>query len=89
MPASKQFKTLSVRLPAAEVRELKILAASRGISLQEAVHRALEDWASPGRKIRPEPLGALQGSLAGKNIQRLMRREREAELVKDRRWSKA
>lgn len=80
---------LSVRLPADEVRELKSLAASRGISLQEAVHRALENWASPGRKIRSEPLGALQGSLAGKDTLRLLRRERETEVAKDRRWSKS
>ncbi len=42
---------LGVRLPEAEKRRLKALAASQGLSLQEAVHQALEAWMA---KLQPE-----------------------------------
>ena len=88
MPASKHLKKLlSVRLPEAEFRRFKSLAASRGVSVQEAVHQALECWASEAPQKSPGQLDALQGSLADVDIENLMRREKEAELVKDRRWS--
>lgn len=87
MPASLHLKTLSVRIPETELRKFKSLAASRGVSVQEAVHQALERWASEAPPKSPEPLDALQGSLADVDIENLMRREKEAELVKDRRWS--
>jgi hypothetical protein len=85
MPASQQLKTLSVRLPESEIRRFKSLAASRGVSLQEAVHQALENWAFQLEKTPPEPLDVLQGSLADVDIQRLMQQEKEAELAKDQR----
>jgi hypothetical protein len=50
---------LGVRLPEAEKRHLKALAASQGLSLQEAVHQALEAWVA---KLQPEgapPLSSL------------------------------
>jgi hypothetical protein len=87
MLASKQVKVLSVRLPEQELRKFKSLAATRGVSVQEAVHQALETWASEIQKAPPEPLDALQGSLAGVDIDSLLARERKAELVKDQRWS--
>jgi hypothetical protein len=87
MQASKQIKVLSVRLPETEVRRFKSLAASRGVSLQEAVQQALEIWSAETRKMPPEPLEALEGSLADVDIEALMRQDREAELRKDRRWS--
>lgn len=74
-------------MPEAELRRIKSLAASRGISVQEAVHQALERWASESPKKSSEPLDALQGSLADVDIENLIRREKEAEMVKDRRWS--
>jgi len=37
-------KVFSVRLPEAERRRVKSLAASLGLSLQEVVHQALEAW---------------------------------------------
>lgn len=86
MPASLHLKTLSVRIPETELRRFKSLAASRGVSVQEAVHQALERWASEGPQKSPEPLDALQGSLADVDIENLMRREKESELAKDRRW---
>jgi hypothetical protein len=86
MSASKHLKILSVRLPEPEVRRFKSLAASRGVSIQEAVHQALKSWASDIRKAPLEPLDALEGSLADVDIERLIRQERDMELVKGRRW---
>ncbi len=87
MPASRQIGVLSVRLPEPELRRIKSLAASRGVTLQEAVHQALEAWASHLQPAVALPLDALQGSLARLNVEKLMRQERKAELAKDRRWS--
>ncbi len=87
MPASKQIRVLSVRLPEPELRRIKSLAASRGVTLQEAVHQALEVWASHLRPAAAPPLDALQGSLARLDVEKLMRQERKAELAKDRRRS--
>jgi len=39
-------KLLSVRVPEAERRRIKSLAAMQGLTLQEAVHQAMEAWAS-------------------------------------------
>ena len=87
MPASKQLKILSVRLPESEVRRFKSLAASRGVSVQEAVQQALETWASGFiQYTAPEPLAALRGSLADVDVEALMRQERQAELSKDQTW---
>ena len=55
--------------------------------MQEAVHQALEAWTSEIQKTPPGPLDSLEGSLADVDIETLMRRERETELAKDRRWS--
>ncbi|HEY1948338.1 MAG TPA: ribbon-helix-helix protein, CopG family [Bryobacteraceae bacterium] len=84
MPASKQLQILSIRLPESEIRRFKSLAASRGVSLQEAVHEALQSWASEAQNISTEPLDALEGSLADVDVISLMRREKKAELTKDR-----
>ena len=46
MLTSERLKLLTVRLPEAEKRRIKSLAASQGMSLQEVVHQALEAWAS-------------------------------------------
>jgi hypothetical protein len=87
MSASKQIAVLSVRLPESELRRIKTLAASRGVTLQEAVHQALEVWASHRKPATALPLDALQGSLARLDVEKLMRQERKTELAKDRRWS--
>ena len=86
MPASK-LKVLSVRLPEKELRRFKSLAARRGITVQEAVHQALEVWASQFPKTPPESLALLQGSLASVDVEGLMQQDRAAEFAKDRRWS--
>ncbi len=86
MPASKLLKILSVRLPEPEVRRFKSLAASRGVTVQEAVHQALESWASEIQKRAPEPVEALEGSLADVDVQTVMRQDKETERAKDGRW---
>jgi hypothetical protein len=84
MPASKQLKILSVRLPESELRRFKSLAASRGISVQAAVHEAMEAWASQDRATIVEPLALLEGSLAGVDVFQLLRDEKARELKKER-----
>lgn len=83
MTVSKQVAVLSVRLPASKLRRIKSLAASRGVTLQEAVDQALEAWALRLRPAVPLPLDALEGSLAGIDVERIMREERKAELAKE------
>ncbi len=84
MTASKQTAVLSVRLPASKLRRIKSLAASRGVTLQEAVDQALEAWALHLKPALPLSLDALEGSLAGVDVERIMREERKAEVAKDR-----
>ena len=86
MPASKHFRTLAVRLPEPEIRRFKSLAASRGVTLQEAVHQAIENWATDNPKAPLEPLDSLQGSLKGVNVSRLRQREKHAEIARDAHW---
>jgi len=86
MPANRQVAVLSVRLPEPKLRRFKSLAASRGVTLQEAVQQALEAWAAHLPPSIAMPLDALQGSLGGFDVAKLMRQERKAEMVKDKRW---
>jgi len=73
-------------MPELEVRRFKSLAVNRGVSVQEAVHQALVLWASEIRNASPDPLDALEGSLADVDVESLMQQEKETELGKDRRW---
>ena len=85
MPATKQIGVLSVRLPASELRRIKSVAARRGVTLQEAVHEALDAWASRTRSmLMLPPLDSLEGSLADVNLEKLMREDRKSEFAKDR-----
>jgi hypothetical protein len=84
MSASRHFKVLSVRLPEPEIIRFKNMAASRGVTVQEAVHLARETWASGVSQTR-ESFNALQGSLAEVDVEDLMRRELQAELAGDQR----
>ncbi len=45
MPAN-DTNLLAVRLPEAQKRRIKSLAASQGLTLREALHEAFEAWAS-------------------------------------------
>ena len=42
---NQPMRLLAVRIPEAERRRIKSLAASQGLTLQEAVHQAMEAWA--------------------------------------------
>ena len=83
MSASKHISVLSVRLPAGKLRRIKSLAASRGVTLQEAVDQALEAWALHLKPALLLSLDVLEGSLAGVDVGRIMREDRKAELAKD------
>ena len=85
MPASKHLRVLSVRLPEADLRRFKSLAASRGVTVQDAVHEALEAWSTLVPKVPRDSLDLLQGSLAEVDIEKLRREERETELARERR----
>ena len=87
MNTSNQLRMLSVRLAEADVRRFKSVAATRGVSVQEAVHEALEAWASETRYTPSEPLDSLEGSLAGVDVLGFLRQEKAAELSKDQRRS--
>jgi hypothetical protein len=84
MTASRQIGILSVRLPAGDLRRFKSLAASRGVTLQQAVQEALRAWASPSKMADVVPLHRLRGSLAGFNVDKVRREERQFELAKDK-----
>lgn len=70
---------LSVRLPESEVRRFKSIAASRGISVQEAVHQALQAWTYEPPNAPLEPLEALEGSLADVDVFKVVREDRKIE----------
>ena len=84
MTATDSLKVLSVRLPEAELRRYKSLAASRGVSVQTAVHEAMEAWASDKRDSPLESLLALQGSLAEVDVMGLLREEKIGEKQRER-----
>lgn len=53
--AAKDTKLLSVRLPEADRRRIKTLAASQGLTLREALGQAFEAWASQLQSAAPTP----------------------------------
>lgn len=84
MPASKQVKILSVRLPEADLRRFKSLAASRSMSVQTAVHQAMEAWALEDRSLSLEPISIPEGSLTDVDVFQMIRKEKAAEKQKER-----
>ena len=63
MPAS-ETKLLSVRLPEAEKRRIKIMAASQGVTIRQAIHEAFDAWALQLQSRAPTP-DAARGAPAG------------------------
>ena len=86
MQTSRHLKVLSVRLPEVSVRLVKSIAASRGVSVQEAVHQALDAWMSAPPGMSLASLDLLQGSLAGLDVSGAMRRDRELERLREQRF---
>jgi hypothetical protein len=85
MPTN-DLRIMSVRLPGVDVRRFKSVAASRGVSVQEAVHQALESWVAQVPNKLSGPLDDLEGSLADVDVTDLLRQEKELELSKDAQW---
>ncbi len=82
---TKHTKLLAVRLPESEKRRIKSLAASQGLSLQEAVHQALAAWAS---RLQPEAatfLGPLPDAPAGADVEKSKRPNRARKSAQGRR----
>ena len=63
MPAS-ETNLLSVRLPDAERRRIKIMAASQGVTIRQAIHEAFDAWALQLQSRAPAP-DAARGAPAG------------------------
>ena len=87
MPA-KDITLLFVRLPTAEKRRIKVLAASQGLTLQQAVHEAFEAWASKLQQEGAPPPGPLPGALAGAALEK-PRRQADADLEKPKPQARA
>jgi hypothetical protein len=81
MMANQSTKLLAVRLPEAEKRRIKSLAASQGLSLQEAVHQAMEAWASQLGAEGALPFVPLSGSQASSDVQKAGRQGRAAKRI--------
>ncbi len=69
-------KLLAVRLPEAERRRVKSLAASQGLTLQEAVRQALDAWMSKLQAEGALSFAPLAGDTLGSVSQKPRRRER-------------
>jgi uncharacterized protein (DUF433 family) len=85
MPSSQQTKKLSIRIPELELRRIKSLAALRGVTLEQAVRRALEAWASQPEKEAASPHAASPGSLRGDPAEKPERQARAAKRAPARR----
>ncbi len=57
-------KLLSVRLPEAERRRIKALAASQGLTIGEAIREAFDAWASQLQRQGASPPDALAMALS-------------------------
>jgi hypothetical protein len=71
---NQPMKLLAVRVPEAERRRIKSLAASQGLTLQEAVHQAMEAWASQLQAEGAFTLAPLPGAPAGTDLPKPKRR---------------
>jgi|SRR5271157_2296833 len=87
MLASKT-KLLSVRLPDAEKRRIKIMAASQGVTIRQAIHEAFDAWAAQLQARAPTP-DAARGAPAGADSDRPRRPTRPATPRQDRRSAEA
>ena len=87
MPAS-ETKLLSVRLPEAEKRRIKIMAASQGVTIRQAIHEAFDAWASQLQARAPTP-DAARGTSAGADSGRPRQPNQPATPRRDRRSAAA
>jgi len=80
-----ELKILSVRVPEHQARDLRLWSLQRGIPIQTAVQRAIDLLlAEDDDRAGPTSRKSLRGSLKGTDVLGLRKREKEAELAKDR-----
>jgi hypothetical protein len=73
---NQPLKLLAVRLPEAERRRIKSLAASQGLTLQEAVRQALNAWIAKLQAEGALSFAPMGDAVAGGDSQKPRRRER-------------
>src|SRR5271157_1920974 len=86
--APSETKLLSVRLPEAEKRRIKIMAASQGVTIRQAIHEAFDAWASQLQSRASTP-DAARGTPAGADSDRPRRPNHPATPRQDRRSAEA
>jgi hypothetical protein len=73
---NQPLRLLAVRLPEAERRRIKSLAASQGLTLQEAVRQALDAWMSKLQAEGALSFAPIADAIGGSISQKPKRRER-------------
>src|SRR5208337_4880111 len=86
--APSEIKLLSVRLPEAERRRIKIMAASQGVTIRQAIHEALDAWAAQLQSRAPTP-GAARGAPPGADSARPRRTNQPSASTQDQRSAEA
>src|SRR5208337_2324586 len=84
---ASETKLLSVRLPEAEKRRIKIMAASQGVTIRQAIHEAFDAWAAQLQSRTPTP-DAARGIPAGADSDRPRQPDHPATPRQDRRPAK-
>src|SRR5271157_59080 len=85
---ASETKLLSMRLPEAEKRRIKIMAASQGVTIQQAIHEAFDAWALQLQPRAPTP-DAARGAPAGADSDTPRQPNRSATLRQGRRPAEA
>jgi|SRR5271165_4200580 len=86
--APSETKLLSVRLPEAEKRRIKSMAASQGVTIRQAIHEAFDAWAFQLQSRAPTP-DAARGAPAGADSERPRQPNHPAPPRQDRRSAEA
>jgi len=81
---ASETKLLSMRLPEAEKRRIKIMAASQGATIRQAIHEAFDAWALQLQSRAPTP-DAARGAPAGADSDKPRQPTRPATPRQDRR----
>ena len=86
--APSETKLLSVRLPEAERRSIKIMAASQGVTIRQAIHEAFDAWAAQLQSRAHTP-DAGRGTPAGADSEKPRQPNHSATPRQDRRSAEA
>jgi hypothetical protein len=81
------MKHVAIRLDEAKYKQLKIVVAEKGTTIQKAVEKAIEQYIAETKQAasKPQPED-LMGLLADTNVMELMEQDRQEELERDSRW---